>query len=77
MFNNVDEAITRELKLYIETWGRTYIKNKIQVSKAMFRAKYASLDIYDENLEKRFIIEHKQLQFDKNDGWTSIGLTEK
>ena len=26
---------------------------------------------------KRFIIDHEQLQFDKTDGWTLIGLPEK
>ena len=32
----------------------------------MFLAKYGSLDIYDEDLEKRFIIDHEQLQSVKN-----------
>ena len=31
----------------------------------MFIAKYGSLDLYDEDLEERFIIDHKQLQSDK------------
>ena len=43
----------------------------------MFFAKYGSLALYDEDLEKLFIIDHKQLQFDKNDGWTLIGIPEK
>ena len=43
LFPNEDEAITRELKIYIEEWGKTHIKNKSQVSKAMFLAKYGSL----------------------------------
>ena len=53
------------------------IKSKIQVSKAMFLDKYVSLDFYDEYLKKRFIIDHKQLQFDKTDGWNLIGIPEK
>ena len=32
----------------------------------MFLAKYGSLAIYDEDPEKRFIIDHKQLQSVKN-----------
>ena len=43
----------------------------------MFLAKYGSLDLYDEDTEKRFIIDHEQLQFDKADGWTLIGIPEK
>ena len=43
----------------------------------MFLAKYVSLDLYDEDLEKIFIIGHEQLEFDKTDGWTLIGIPEK
>ena len=57
--------------------GENHIKNKSQVSKTMFLEKYGSLDLYDEDLEKIFIIDHEQLQFDKTDGWTLIGITEK
>ena len=35
------------------------------------------LALYDEDLNKIFIIDHEQLQFDKNDGWTLIGIPEK
>ena len=45
-----------------------HIKNKSQVSKTMFLEKYGSLSLYDEDLEKRFIIDHEQLEFDKTDG---------
>ena len=47
LFPNEDEAITRELKIYIEEWETIHIKNKSQVSKAMFLAKYGSLALYD------------------------------
>ena len=43
----------------------------------MFLAKYGSLDLYDEDIKKIFIIEHEQLEFDKNDGWTLIVIPEK
>ena len=52
--------------------GKMYIKNKSQVSKSMFLAKYSSLTLYDEDQEKIFIIDHDQLQFDKTDGWNLI-----
>ena len=63
--------------MYIEEWEKSHIKNKSQVSKTMFLAKYGSLAPYDEDLEKIFIIDHEQLQFDKTDGWTLIGIPEK
>ena len=43
----------------------------------MFLEKYGILALYDEDLEKRFIIDHKQLEFDKTDGWNLIGIPEK
>ena len=43
----------------------------------MFLAKYGSMDLYDEDLEKRFIIDHEQLQYDKNSGWDLIGIPVK
>ena len=39
LFQNSDEVITRELKLYIEDWGKLHIKNKIQVFSTMFLVK--------------------------------------
>ena len=63
--------------MYIEQLEKTHIKNKSQVSKTMFLAKYGSLDLYDEDLEKSFIIYYEQLEFDITDGWTLIGITDK
>ena len=47
--------------MYIEEWGKTHIKKNSQVSKAIFLAKYGSLDLYDEDLKEIFIIDHEQL----------------
>ena len=43
----------------------------------MFLAKYGSLALYDEDLEKIFIIDHEILEFIKTYGWTLIGIPEK
>ena len=43
----------------------------------MFIEKYGSLDLYDEDTGKIFIIDHEQLKFDKTDGLTLIGIPEK
>ena len=77
MFNNSDETIKRELKLYIGDWYKLNIKNKIQLSCTTFFAKYGSLALYDYYTKIIFIIDHKQLQFDKNYGCILIGIPEK
>ena len=33
--------------------------------------------LYDEYTKKRFIIDHEKLQFDNNDGWNLIVISEK
>ena len=43
----------------------------------MFLAKYVSLYLYDEDLNKRFSINHEKLRFDKNYGWNLIVIPEK
>ena len=43
----------------------------------MVLSKYGSLDLYDEHREKRFIIDHETLEFDKNAGLTLIGIPIK
>ena len=49
----------------------------IRIQTTIFCKKHGSLDLYDEDLEKRFIIDHEQLQYDKNSGWGLIGIPEK
>ena len=77
LFQNLDEVIIRELKFYIEYWVKLNINNKSQLSCTMFFEKYGILALYDEDQEEIFIIDHEQLQFDKNSGWTLIGIPEK
>ena len=57
--------------------GKKPYKNKSQVSKTTFLEKYGSLALSDEDMKKRFIIDHEQLELDKTDGWTLIGIPEK
>ena len=35
------------------------------------------MDLHDEYMEKSFVIDHKQLQFDKNYGWTLFVICDK
>ena len=43
----------------------------------MFLANYGSLALYADNMEKIFIIDHKQLKFDKKGGWDLFGIVNK
>ena len=63
--------------MYIEEWEKLHINSKSQIPKATFLAKYGSLALYDEYTKNILIIDHEQLQFDKTDGWTLIGIPEK
>ena len=53
------------------------MKNKSKLSCTVFLTKYVSLALYDENMEKIFIIDQEQLDFDKNIGWNLIGILVK
>ena len=77
LFQNSDKVIIRELKLYIEDREKLNINNKIQLSCNIFLSKQGILDLYDKDLDKIFIIDHKQLQFDKKSGSTLNGIPEK
>ena len=66
MFQTSDEVIIRELKLYAEDWEKLNIKKNSQLLRTLFQEKYDSLDFYDEDMGKIFIIDHEQLQFNKN-----------
>ena len=43
----------------------------------MFLAKYGSLALYNEDMKKRFIIDHKILEFNKTDWWTLTAIPDK
>ena len=65
------------MKIYIVEWGKKHIKNKSQVPRATFLAKYGSLTQHDEDTEERKIIDHEILEFNKTDGWHLIRIPDK
>ena len=50
---------------------------RAKYQKPCFFAKYGNLDLYDEDLEKKIIIEHKLLEFNRTDEWNLIEIPEK
>ena len=57
--------------------GKLNINKNSQLLCTMFLAKYFSIDLYYEDPEKIFIIDHKQLKFDKYYGWNLIEICDK
>ena len=66
-FQNGYEAITRELKMYIEKWGKTISRTRAKYQKPCF-LKNTGVWLYTMKIWKIFIIDHKQLQYNKTDG---------
>ena len=58
LFQTSYEVIIRELKIYVEDMGKLNIKRRIQLLRTMFLENHGSLDLYDEDLKKIFIIDH-------------------
>ena len=76
LFQNSDEAITRELKFYIEEWGNCISRTRAKYQKSCL-LKIMVVWIYMMKIWKQIIIYHEILQFDKTDGWKLIGISEK
>ena len=57
--------------------GKLNIKIKSQLLRTMFLEKCGILDLYDMDQEKRFIMDHEKLQFNKNYDLTLFGNPEE
>ena len=66
------ESLTRDLGRYVEDCEREQIKKTDQRSCAKFMEKYGTLDLYDEDLKKRYIIEHEDIHYVKKEGVSFI-----
>ena len=62
--------------MYIEEWGKILSRIRAKYQKQCFLQNTVVGFIWWRS-GKRFIIDHKQLQFDKTYGWTLIGIPEK
>ena len=65
VFNNSPRVLTSKLKACIEYWVKYNTKNRSKCLRTIFLAKYGCLDIYDEELNNIFIINHVEIQYDK------------
>ena len=46
LFSDQPEPVTRELRVYIEDWGKTLMKKHDQISCTCFLEKYGGLSLY-------------------------------
>ena len=53
------EPVKRELRAYIEDWGKLSMKKDGQISCTRFLAKYGGLSFYDIDTEKRYSVDDK------------------
>ena len=68
VFSEHSEPVKRELRAYIEYWGKISMKKDDQRYRTRFLAKYGGLSIYGIDAEKRYSIDDKEIKFFKGDG---------
>ena len=72
-FSEHSEIVERELRAYIEDWGKLSMKTDDKISRTCFLAKYGGLSLYDIDTEKRYSIDEKEMNFVKGEGYALIG----
>ena len=65
------------MRNYVEDREKYNIKKKIKYPKLYFWKIYICLDPYGDNLNKRYIFYHKDIQFINNEFWYLIGTHDE
>ena len=73
VFSEHSEPVKRDLRAYIEDWGKLFMKKDDLISRTRFLAKYLRLFLYDNDTEKKYSIDDKEINFIKGDGYALIG----
>ena len=63
VFSEHSEPVKRELRSYIEDWGKLSMKKDDQRYRTCFLAKCGGLSLYDIDTEKRDSIDEKEMNF--------------
>ena len=61
VFSEHLEPIKRELRAYIEDWGKLSTKKDNLRSRTRFLVKYGGLSLYDIDMEKIYFIDDKEI----------------
>ena len=64
-FSEHSEPVKREIRAYIEDWGKLSTKKNYQRTCTRFSAKYGGLSLYDIDIENRYSIDDKEIHFVK------------
>ena len=73
VFSEHWEPVKIELRAYIEYWEKLSTEKDDQRSCTHFLAKYGGLSLYDIDMEKRYSIYDREINFLKGDGYALIG----
>ena len=61
LFSDQSEPVKRELRAYIEDWGKLSMNKNDQRTRTRFLEKYGGLSIYDIDFEKRYSIDDEDI----------------
>ena len=73
IFSDELEPVARELRAYIEDWREIYMKKNDQRYRTCFLSKYGGISLYNIDLNKIYIIDHKYILFLKKYRYDLIG----
>ena len=65
VFSERSEPVKRELRAFIEDWGKLSMKKDDQRYRTCFLSKYGGLSLYYIDTEKRNSIDEKEMHFVK------------
>ena len=72
-FSEHSEPVKRELRAYIEDWGKLSMKKYDHRSCTHCLAKYGGISLCDIDTDKKYSIDDKEMYFVKGDGYALIG----
>ena len=76
LFSEEPEPVTRDLRAFIEDWGKSLMKNPDQISRTRFLGEYDGLYLYDIDIERIYIIDYEKIHFVNKYGYALIGNPE-
>ena len=73
VFSEHSEPVKIDLRAYIEDWEKLSMKKYDQRYRTSFLSKYGGLSLCDNDTEKRYSIDEKEMYFVKGEGYALIG----
>ena len=73
VFSDQSEPVKRELRAYIEDWGKLSMKKNDQRTHTCLLAKHIEISLYDNDFGSRYSIKNDKIHFVKGDRYALIG----